>query len=288
MWSGLENLPVAGYGFRKLRYPVKKAISLLQKGSQEGWEKRIAIVKSCPDNNAIPRVPDAGLTLKSVMTMHNGIKVREGSYYGVGMARLLRENRGVHEPQEERVFAEVLKAIKPNSHMIELGAYWGFYSLWFARDIPTAHCILVEPSLSNLDYGRENFILNGKSAEFIQAFVGASAKADFDHIPELTVDKICLDRGIEQLAILHSDIQGAEYEMVLGAERMLRNHTIDFIFVSTHGEDLHTNVKVKLEEWGYVVLTDVSPKHSFSDDGILVLRSPNIKFALPFEVSLRL
>jgi hypothetical protein len=287
IWTGLEKLPVAGNTFNKLRYPAKKLLSLFQRDAHESWQKRIATVRSCPDNNAIPRVADAGLAVQNVITMHNGLKIREGSYYGVGMAQLLRENGGVHEPQEERVFAEVLKAIKPNSQMIELGAYWGFYSLWFARAVQSAKCILVEPTLINLDYGRENFKLNGKEAEYIQGFIGACARAEFDRIPELTVDQICRERNIEKLAILHSDIQGAEYEMLLGAENMLRNHRIDFIFVSTHGEDLHANVKSKLTDWNYSVLADVTPAHSYSDDGIIVMKSPNIEFTLPFEVSLR-
>ncbi len=287
IWMDLERVPFLGSAFIKMRYPAKVIMSKFDRSAQNSWQKRIAIVRACPDNAAIARVPGAGLSNNGIMTMHNGIKIREGSYYGVGMAQLLRENGGVHEPQEERVFAEVLKAIEPNSHMIELGAYWGFYSLWFARDIPSAKCILVEPTLSNLDYGRENFALNGKTAEYVQAFVGASAKAEFNKIPEITVDQLCRERSIDRLAILHSDIQGAEYEMLLGAEKMLSHCKVDFVFVSTHSEDLHGKVKSKLARWGYDLITDVRPAHSYSDDGILVMKAREIDFKLPFDVSRR-
>jgi hypothetical protein len=45
---------------------------------------------------------------------------------------------GHHEPQEEKVFHEVLKQIRPGGVMIELGAYWGYYSLWFHKNIVRA------------------------------------------------------------------------------------------------------------------------------------------------------
>jgi hypothetical protein len=286
-WTWFEATPVVGGLFRKLRYPAKRIVAAFQPHANESWNSRIAIVKTCPDNAEIPRVPDAGLTRKNVMTMHNGIKIREGSYYGIGMARLLKENKGVHEPQEERVFAAVLKAIPSQATMVELGAYWGFYSLWFASEIANARCILVEPTLSNLEYGRENFELNGKSAEFIQGFVGASAMASFSGIPQFTLDELCAERGITHLNILHSDIQGAEFEMLQGGEQMISKHAVDFIFVSTHSELLHANVKSRLIAWGYVVLADVSPEQSYSDDGILVVKSPRVDFKLNFDVSLR-
>jgi hypothetical protein len=38
-------------------------------------------------------------------------------------------NRGVHEPLEEFVFQEVLKRLPEACAMIELGAYWGHYSM---------------------------------------------------------------------------------------------------------------------------------------------------------------
>jgi Methyltransferase FkbM domain len=286
-WTWFEATPVLGGLFRKLRYPAKRLIASFQPHSNESWNLRISIVKKCPDNAEIPRVPDAGLIEKNIMTMHNGVKIREGSYYGVGMARLLKENRGVHEPQEERVFAAVLKAIEPGSTIIELGAYWGFYSLWFAIDVANARCVLVEPILSNLEYGRENFNLNGKSAEFVQGFVGASASEEFADVPQFTLDQLCATHGIENLSVLHSDIQGAEFDMLEGGVKMLSNHAVDFVFVSTHSELLHSTVKNKLIEWGYIALADVSPIQSYSDDGILVVRSPKINFKMDFEVSMR-
>jgi hypothetical protein len=105
--------------------------------------------------------------------MHNGVKVVKDCYYRWRGTFIFVATKGVHEPQDERVFAEVLKFVQPGGLMIELGAYWGFYSLWFAHEIANPRCLLVEPELINLDLGRENFRLNAKDGEFVRAMVGA-------------------------------------------------------------------------------------------------------------------
>lgn len=287
LWTQLEGVPGLGQSMRRLRYPVKRALFVFQPGSRRAWSERIALVKRCPDNAAIPRVAAAGSKRDGAIVMHNGIRILEGSYYGAPMAKLLRENRGVHEPQEERAFAAVLGALRPGAFMVELGAYWGFYSLWFAKAVPDSRCILVEPSRSNLEYGRENFRLNGCEGEFIHGFVGADASATHEGVAEVTVDDLCARRGISKLDVLHSDIQGSEDKMLTGASELLSRQGADFVFVSTHSEELHKSVKKRLEAWKYKVLVDVSPAQSFSEDGIIVACAPATGFSLPFDISKR-
>lgn len=45
--------------------------------------------------------------------------------------------------------------------------------------------------------------------------------------------------NINFINILHSDIQGAEYEMLLGAEKTFKDKKIGYIFISTHSNDVH-------------------------------------------------
>jgi hypothetical protein len=66
-----------------------------------------------------------------VQVMHNGIRVLADGYYGEWMTRLIELCSGCHEPQEERVFHEVMARIPAVATMIELGGFWAFYSLWF-------------------------------------------------------------------------------------------------------------------------------------------------------------
>ena len=67
--------------------------------------------------------------------MHNGNIVPldgAGAYYGQ-FIQLLVLNRGVHEPFEEYAFQELLKNLPKTPLMIELGAYWGHYSMWIKK-----------------------------------------------------------------------------------------------------------------------------------------------------------
>ncbi len=244
------------------------------------------MVGICPDTLAIPRVDNAGVVSNGSITMHNGVIIALGSYYGEPMARLLRENRGVHEPQEERVFESVIKTIPPGGVMIELGSYWGFYSLSFANTVPDARCILVEPSLSNLQYGKSNFKLNERKAEFIHAYVGADGAGIQDGVQVVTVEGICESRSIKTLDMLHADIQGAELDMLDGAQSLFSEQRVNFSFISTHSEALHKDVRHRLLAWGYRVIADIPPAQSYSEDGLIAVSAPSTNFQLGYKVSL--
>ena len=142
------------------------------------WRKRIDDALTAPDNAFISRCEHAGKLTSSYVTMHNGVKVYADSYYGGGMLNLLIENKGVHEPQEERAFVEVLNFMPSNATMLELGAYWGFYSLAMLHKYPDASCFLIEPKFQNLVTGKLNFRLNKRKGHFTQAYVGKASERD--------------------------------------------------------------------------------------------------------------
>ena len=79
-----------------------------------------------------------------------------GAYYGP-FSQLLVINRGVHEPLEEYVFQELLKSLGAAPVMLELGAYWGHYSMWLKKVKPGSTVILVEPDVVNMAAGVANF-----------------------------------------------------------------------------------------------------------------------------------
>ena len=90
---------------------------------------------------------------------------------------------GTHEEMAEefidRLFVlfgcEILKVIPPGSTMMEMGAYWGYYSLWFQSAISGAKNIMVEPVEENLRIGRRNFKLNGREGIFVHAYAGSQS-----------------------------------------------------------------------------------------------------------------
>lgn len=236
------------------------------------WLPLIDLIASCPDNALIPRVAGAGVSDGQTITMHNGIRVVRSGYYGPGVDELLRVNRGVHEPQEELAFGRVLEELPAQALMLELGAYWGFYSLWFHSVVAEPTCVLVEPEADNVSVGRANFALNHAEGRFIQAFVGASEYRRGDGRRVLCVDDLVGELSLDRIDVLHADIQGAELDMLVGAERSLRDGLVDFVFISTHSQQRHGDCLRFLRDRRFSILAEADIAHSYSVDGLIVAR----------------
>jgi hypothetical protein len=219
--------------------------------------------------------------------MHNGIKIISGSYYGEGMRLLLKRNHGVHEPQEERVFMEVLKHMPEDALMVELGAYWGFYSMWFHKEVQNPTCYLIEPVMGGLRYGQRNFAMNDMVGKFVQAYVGASTSEAGEGIPVVCIDDFAAEHGIKQIHILHADIQGAELDMLLGARRSLEASLVDYLIISTHTNELHTHCLSFLVEHGYAIISEANTSQSYSVDGVIVARRADMPGLDPIPISKR-
>jgi hypothetical protein len=181
----------------------------------------------------------------------------------------------------------VLKRLPADAVMLELGAYWGFYSLWFKQAVPGGRAFLVEPLLSNLNYGRKNFELNGFQGHFTRAFVGRTS-GTVDGVPQMCVDDFLAEHRIDRLHVLHSDIQGFELDMLHGAEKSLAADKVDYLFISTHSNDLHRDCTRFLTDRRFVVLASCDLDDSFSPDGVLVARRGSLASGLgPVPISLR-
>lgn len=284
MLSLFKQVIKNNHRLRKLTYLVKDfciAIKyhFLKKEPDEYWRNRTEDALRCLDNTKIQKVQDAGKVNFFTQTMHNGLKVKIGTYYGTGASLygahyLFKINKGVHEPQEEYIFQEVLKRMPSNAVMLELGSYWAFYSMWFNKVVSNAKNLMIEPDDRCLHCGEENFKLNNLRGSFYQYFIGSKEEKEKK---VTTIDAFCIQQKIKHLDILHSDIQGYEYEMLLGAEQMLNNKEIDFLFVSTHSNELHNQCENFLKEKSYKILASVNLNQSFSIDGVLVAS----KFDLP-------
>ncbi len=90
------------------------------------------------------------------------------------------------------------------------------------------------------------------------------------------VDRFLADSGIEHVDLLHSDIQGAELEMLDGANRTLGCNVVDYVFISTHSDQLHFAVIERLRSRGYRVEVDSNfGRHTTSFDGFVLAASPS-------------
>ena len=245
------------------------------------------MVVSSPDNAFIPRVIGAGTFEGNHLVMHNGLKIQPISYYGVSILKMLIENRGVHEPQEERIFQEVLKTIPENSTMIELGSYWAFYSMWFAKNIKGSKCYMIEPELANLKFGMKNFRINGFSGSFFQAFIGDKSFYSRKGERGISVDDYVKKNNIGFVYILHSDIQGFEVQMLQGATQLFESKNVGYVFISTHSNEKHYECMEFLKRYNFTIIAEANLDESDSVDGIIVGKAPYIKGVDKVDISKR-
>ncbi len=235
------------------------------------WKQRIDTVVASEDNARITRVTDAGKVFPEYQLLANGLKITLGSYYDYGNTHLLIANRGVHEPQEEYAFEQVIRALGPGATMMELGSYWAFYSMWFAKTIPAARCIMVEPDPHKMNFGKLNFKLNGLSGSFEPGFMDETTDLN-RRTPVYSVDYLLEKHHVAHLQILHSDIQGYEVAMLKGARNALQRKAIDYFFISTHSNTLHAECLDLLKEAGYRIVCEANLDATYSVDGLIVAK----------------
>jgi hypothetical protein len=231
--------------------------------------------QDCPDWWELEKVSDAGKILDGLLVMHNGVRVLPTAYQGYAHSKLIQRSLGIHEPQEERLFRDVIAQLPAKSSMVELGSYWSYYSIWFQKTIANARTIMVEPKLSHLNYGKEHFRLNSCTGEFINAGVGNKSHQEGE-LQIITIDELMSSRSLDRLTILHSDIQGYELEMLEGAERALKDRAIDFLFISTHSARLHDDCIAHLTKHDYKILDNYYIDDSWNPDGLIVAQSSKI------------
>lgn len=241
------------------------------KAKSGDFNGRFREIISDPLNNFIRRHPFAGHIFDGRVTLHNGLKVPisgDYAYYGT-FSDVLIINRGVHEPLEEFVFQSLLKSLgNQKVTMLELGAYWGHYSMWLLHERPDSQVVLVEPEKVNLDSGIKNFEDNDFTGQFINDFVGNG---------HFSVDSFISENNLSSLSILHSDIQGYEVEMLQDTQKALSNRKIDYLFISTHSEVLHREVETIISKFDYDIEVSSSfERHTTSFDGFIFARKSTL------------
>jgi FkbM family methyltransferase len=251
---------------------------------------RIELTVSCNDCAHLPKVPGAGAISDGVQMMHNGVRVIAGGYFGTWMSEIIERLAGHHEPQEELVVHHIVERLAidvPSPVVIELGAFWAYYSLWALHRMPEGRAILVEPDPGNLEVGRRNFELNDRSGTFINAAVGAGRLPPIEFlcesdnamrsVPVVGLDSIMADTTIDHVDFLLLDVQGAETDFLEGAFETLRSGAVRFAVVSTHhhlisGDALtHERCLDLLRRAGGHVVAEHPVYESYSGDGLIAV-----------------
>lgn len=300
----------------KIRFPKKNnkqhsqsALEVLS--DSDVWQlneiQRVAMTISCKDCDYIPKVKNAGevkkLKNQSVQIMHNNIMVKTGGYHGEWMSRIIKELKGHHEPQEEKIFYELLRRVPANGVMIELGSFWSYYSLWFNKQIKNATNYCCEPDLGNMAIGKTNASINQAKLNFIHAAAGSATGKiiQFDleskpgeklPVPIKSVDSIVEENKIHKVDILHMDVQGAELDALKGAKKTIIAKKLRFLIVSTHhfifsgNPASHNQCLDYIKSLGGHIISSHTVAESYSGDGLIVASFDPTDQDFVIEVSL--
>lgn len=242
---------------------------------------RVSVTTSCRDCDVIEKHPKAGVieteNNNKYQYMFNGVKIAWGTYHSPWMNDIITKLNGHHEPQEELCFHYLLKTLNKEANMIELGSHWSYYSIWFNTEIERSYNLCMEPVMSNLNGGKLNSELNScENIEFKQGFIGNTykKKSVFNNwdgkkikMPMYTLEKLFELSGKDYFDIVHSDIQGAE-NILLSSSKHIFN-SIGYFMISTHSEKGHKQCCDMLSSNGFNIITQHTPRESFSVDGLI-------------------
>ena len=259
-------------------------------GYEMGARERTRMTLSCTDSDSIPKVPDAGEVRQQdglrIQVMHEGSLVIAGGYHGSWMEDIIRGLRGHHEPQEELLFHELLKFVRPGTWIIEAGAFWAYYTNWYLGAVQGSRAVCVEPDEPGMRMGETNLRLNGRTAKWVNAFVGGkhSDAAAFRRqsdgqevvVPCLDMDGLLALTGGEPVEVLHIDVQGAEWPLIQSMKGAVDAGALRFAVVSTHHEMIsgskstHQDCLQELRRLGATILSEFGVEESYAGDGLIV------------------
>ena|ERR1700688_3846344 len=132
-----------------------------------------------------------------------------------------------------------------------------------------ANVIMVEPDPTNLAAGLGNFKRNGFDGEFIQAAVATGG---------WQLDSFLQSRGIGRVDILHVDIQGFEVDMITEAKNAMTDMLVDYLFISTHSQEIHHRIITELAKFGYrIEVKSDYDNETTAFDGFVFASSPRSK-----------
>lgn len=306
---GTSTLGVAMPPPVSLRTIPRRLLSLLRPGKgqppdfSDPIRQRIEMTCGCLDSEGIPKVPGAGEVFirdgVRLQRMHQGLSVVADGYQGPWMTEVIRRLRGHHEPQEELQFHHLLRHCRPGSRMIEIGAFWAYYTAWFLSAVSGSTAVCLEPDPRNAACGRRNLELNGLTATWVTGAAGRTFEAGAQFKPQPDRDAISVPvHGLASLLgaaghgpveMLHIDAQGAELPFLESLADPSVIGTVRFLVVSSHDHRItgspttHEDCLRIIARLGGTVLAEHSVEESFSGDGLIVasLHPADAALALP-------
>src|SRR5262249_33611354 len=130
-----------------------------------------------------------------------------------------------------------------------------------------------------------NMRINGLEADFVRARVGAehitqipsaTASGDSASMPQHTVPSVMTHFGLEQVEVLHADVQGAELGLLATCSTLFATGKIRFVVISTHhfsisgSASTHADCVAFLKSMEANILCEHDVDESYSGDGLIV------------------
>lgn len=257
---------------------------------------RVLTTLLCHDADDLPRVDRAGEVVEidrvPMQVMHNGLVVEAGTYGGQWELEIIRSLRGVHEPQEEKVFDALIRRLAAEGggapRMLEFGSFWAYYSMWFVRELAGAAAVALEPDPHNLEVGRRNARANAleERIEFVHGAIGPEPGEQFEIVNEsdgkptvvrqYDIDALLAHRAWDRADLVLVDVQGYETVLLELGRASLAAGRVRFLVVSTHHHAIsadpltHQRVLATIVEAGGHIVAEHTVGESFSGDGLVV------------------
>jgi FkbM family methyltransferase len=181
---------------------------------------------------------------------------------------------GTWEPEVLRAVTDI---VKPGMTVIDIGAHIGYYTLLFAKCVgPNGRVVAFEPLPVNFELLKRNIQLN--ELNYVQIFSQAvfsrneelilSVPDDLPHsgdasvyknsgtkqfrVPAIALDTFCESAGLRP-DILKMDVEGAEYDVLMGAEKTIDRFQPKLLIELHHfdGNLAAHPVPDLLSRWGY-------------------------------------
>lgn len=159
------------------------------------------------------------------------------------------------EAPEKILFQFVKPFLPDNPFIFDVGAHKGSYTEYVLSEIPEADCFLFEPNehlcdfhltkykafnmLVGATFGPKDFYeCEGKADELSSMYkrpVFDDLTVSTGKVGCITIDQFCADMSIERIDLLKIDVEGAELDVLKGAEKMLWGKSISFLQVEYGG-----------------------------------------------------
>lgn len=175
---------------------------------------------------------------------------------------------GSYEIHMQKAFEGV---ISTNSIVFDIGAHVGYYTLLSSTLVgPGGKVYAFEPLPRNIAFIKRHILMNlVTNVDVVEAAVsektgstffvegeespmGQISSEGYLQVKTVSLDELVSTGKVEFPDYMKIDVEGAEYDVLLGARRIIREK-LPKIFLATHGQELKEKCCQMLLDWGYSI-----------------------------------